>query len=88
MKPPKTSGNLTSASHFSGAFRVDCVELFRQRKHYDNHLARTSKEHKFRDSKTQRSRKYAQYLNCTNPVAKPKIHFQKPMRKYYHVRIC
>ncbi len=54
--------------------------------HYDKHLERTSKEYKFRDTKTAKSRKYAQYLNCTNPVATPKIHFQKPMKKYYHVR--
>jgi len=82
LKPAKLNGNRTSVSNFNKGFKVDRVELTAQRKHYGKHLARTSKEIKFRDSKTAKTRKYAQYLNCTNPVAAPKIHFQKPMKKY------
>lgn len=57
------------------------MELTNQKKHYGTHLSRTTKEIKFRDSKTAKSRKYAQYLNCTNPVVSPKLSLGWPHLK-------
>ena len=81
------SGSRLTENNFSGGFKVDKVELAAQRKHYANHLERTTAEHKFRDSKTAKSRKYAQYLNCTDTVRKPKFSLEKKYRKTYHVRL-
>ena len=86
MKNPKVGGGKVSESNFNSGFKIDQIELSKQRKHYGDHLKWTTNEIEFRDSKTAKSRKYAQYLNCTNPITSPKISLDGPTRRHYHVR--
>ena len=85
MKPAKVNGGKVLVSNFSKGFKIDNVALEKQRKHYANHLQQTTKEIQFRDSKTAKSRKYAKYLNCVNPITAPKFSLDKATRRHYHV---
>lgn len=78
-------GGKVSKSNFSRGFKIEKVELTNQRKHYDEHLMQTTNEIQFRDSKTAKTRKYAQYLNSVNPLTQPKVSLDKPTRRHYHV---
>jgi hypothetical protein len=85
MKAPKSGGGKVAKSNFLRGFKVDNVELGDQRKHYGRHLEKTTAEIKFRDSKTAKTRKYAQYLNCVNPINEPKVSLDEPTRRHYKV---
>jgi len=38
MKAPKAGGGRVSASNFNSGFKIDEVELLKQRKHFGEHL--------------------------------------------------
>ena len=85
MKGPRRNGGQVAKSNFSRGFQVHKVELVDQRKHYGDHLERTTTEHQFRDTKTAKSRRLAQYLNCVDPINKPKVSLDEPTRRHYKV---